>query len=390
MRFWSAIVVTVFGSCFLSASPAAACSICNPDMMRSATIRQDAAQAKLIVYGTLANPRLLSKDPTKTDAATDLTIQTVLKSDPSLANKTVLEIPRYLPVDPKNPPKFLVLCDVFKDKDQKQKINPFRGIPLKSPALVDYLKGAMALEGRDSSKVLLYCFDYLEHREPEVASDAFLEFAKATDQEIGQVASKLSPDRLRGWLQNSETPAHRLGLYAVLLGACGGDKDASLLQSMLEKTNERTTNVMDGLLCGYIRLRPRQGWDLAQAILGDGRRSFLERWAVLRTLRFYHGWKPEETKTEVLRGLEAAVTQGDLADLAFEDLRRWKMWDLTRLVLAQYGKKSHDAPIVRRAIVRYALSCPQPEAARFVEERRKHEPDLVNDVNESLQFEKQN
>ena len=37
---------------------------------------------------------------------------------------------------------------------------------------------------------------------------------------------------------------------------------------------------------------------------------------------------------------------------------------LTVAVLAQYGKKSHDAPIVKRSIVRYALSCPREDARR--------------------------
>src|SRR5262249_21501202 len=110
--------------------------------------------------------------------------------------------------------------------------------------------------------------------------------------------------------------------------------------------------------------------------------------AVRGTLRFYHGWKPERSRREVLRGLDALLAQGDIADLAIEDLRRWQYWDLTPQVLALYNKKSHDAPIMRRAIVRYALSCPRVEAARFVMEVRKLDPEMVKDVEEMLQFDK--
>ena len=148
-------------------------------------------------------------------------------------------------------------------------------------------------------------------------------------------------------------------------------------------------NTESDLLSGYIRLRPREGWDLAQGMLQDTQRSFTERYAIIGTLRFYHGWKPEETRDEVLRCLGLLISQGEMADIAVEDLRRWETWTLTDDILSQFGKKTHAAPIVRRAIVRYALCCPQPQAQRFVALLRKQDPKLVGDVEESLQFEKQ-
>ena len=57
-------------------------------------------------------------------------------------------------------------------------------------------------------------------------------------------------------------------------------------------------------------------------------------------------------------------------------------------MLAQWGKKSHDTPMMKRAILRYALCCPKPEAAAFVAARRRSDPELVQDVVESLEFEK--
>jgi hypothetical protein len=57
-------------------------------------------------------------------------------------------------------------------------------------------------------------------------------------------------------------------------------------------------------------------------------------------------------------------------------------------VLVLFGKKTHEAPIVRRSIVRYALQCPKPAAATFVAERRKLDAELVSDVEEGLQLEK--
>src|SRR5262249_22982946 len=152
-------------------------------------------------------------------------IKTVLKSDPILAGKTTVEVPRYVPIsDPNNPPKYILFCDVYKDK-----IDVYRGVPVNSEAAAGYVKGLLALEGKPRADLLRYGFDYLEHADKELAADAYLEFAKATDAEIGQVAPKLAPAKLRGWLKDARTPPERLGLYAFLLGGCGGADDAALL-----------------------------------------------------------------------------------------------------------------------------------------------------------------
>jgi hypothetical protein len=344
---------------------------------KTPTIRQDAALANMVLYGKLANARV-----TADGGVTELYIDKVLKSHPFLGDQKVIKIPRYVTIDPKDP-YFVLFVDVLKGK-----LDPYRGIVAKSPAVVEYVQKVLALDGRDRTKTLLFYFDYLDHKDAEISNDAFREFAQATDPEIGQVGGQLAADKVRRWLQDPQTPADRLGLYGFLLGSCGGDQDASLLRSMLDKPTERTNGAIGGLLSGYIRLRPREGWKLADALLGDTRRPFIERYGVVGAVRLYHGWQPTETRAEVLRCLDVLVNQGDLADLAIEDLRRWQLWDLTDDVLGQYRNTTHSAPIVRRAIVRYALSCPKAEASRFVAEVRKQDPELVNDVEEGLRFER--
>ena len=109
---------------------------------------------------------------------------------------------------------------------------------------------------------------------------------------------------------------------------------------------------------------------------------------MVRTLRFYHGWQPQETRPQVLAALAGMLTEGELADLAVEDLRRWKMWDLTTQVLALNARKGFDAPLMQRALVRYALCCDDAACRRFVTVRRGQDAEMVKDVEESLQFEK--
>ena len=357
------------------AVPVAACSLCNPDMLRSATFRQDAAQARLVLYGNVTRSDLVAGE-----GLSDIRIANVIKPDRWLGKKTAVKVPRYVPVaDPKDPPKYLLFGDVHQDK-----LDVFRGVPVTSDAAAAYVKGLMALHGKPPADVLRYCFDWLEHPDKAVAQDAFLEFAKADDADIGRVAVKLAPEKLRRWLKDPATPEPRLGVYAFLLGACGTDEDAAFLRARLLSPADRDLAAFDGLLGGYIRLRPREGWDLALAVLKDRARPFAARFAVVRTLRFYRGWKPDETRDRVLAGMAEVLRQGDMADLAVEDLRRWGLWDLTDQVVALYGQKGYDAPLMRRSLTRYALTCPKPAAKRLAEDIRRRDPDTYRDVEESL------
>lgn len=362
-------------------APAPSCSLC-PGSQQAPTLRQEALQptARLILVGTLENARLLPGG----NGTTELHITDVVRKDDFLAGRKVIDLPRYQPADPKNPPQYLVFCDIFKDK-----IDPYRGVPVKNADSVDYLKKAIALDPKDRVGSLIFFFRYLEHADAEVARDAFLEFAKASDQEIGQAAPKLSPEKLRGWLRDPKTPLERLSVYAMLLGACGTAADADLLHGLLRDGSERTVFAWDGILAGYIRLKPTAGWQVAQETLRDGKKPLQLRLAVIRTLRFFHGWQPKESRDNILQAMRSLLQQGELADVAVEDLRRWQLWDLTAEVLDLHGKKGYDAPIMQRALVRYALCCKdKPETRRFVDERRKEDAELVKEVEESLEYEK--
>lgn len=380
MTRWILLPLLLIGLLFALSEPAPACSLCGAGLRQAPTFRQEAAlkTARIILVGAAENPQLAAR-------TTDLRIAEVLRSDPSLKDKKVISVKQYLPVsDPKNPPRYLVFCDIYKGE-----FDPFRGVPLKGADSVEYARRVLKLDPKDQTGNLLFFFGYLDNADTEISRDAFLEFAKATDKELAAVARRLDAAKLRGWLKARETPAERLSVYALLLGACGGDDDARFLKTMLDEAGERTVNAYDGFLAGYIHLRPREGWELAHSLLGDGRKPMLIRLAVARALSYFHGAQPKESDANVRKGLNAMIAQGELADIAIEDMRRWGIRERTRDVLALYGKKGFDAPLMKRTIVRYALSCNgDPTARDFVEARRREDAEMVKGVEEELQFEK--
>jgi hypothetical protein len=91
----------------------------------------------------------------------------------------------------------MIFFDVYEGK-----LDPFRGVTLRSTSVPDYVRGALQLDDRDRSASLLYFFKHLDSADPDVAADAFLEFAKASDREIGAVAAKLDPAKVRKLLND--------------------------------------------------------------------------------------------------------------------------------------------------------------------------------------------
>jgi hypothetical protein len=368
-------------ACFvvlIAASAARPCSYCDPSNQKLQSFRQEARTSKFVVVGTLANPRLVGDN-----GVTDLNVETVCKDDPALGKRKTLTLPRWIPVDAKKPPRVLAFFDVYEGK-----LDPFRAVTLHGTAVTEYLKAALALDDRDRVASLLFYFGHLDSPDPEVASDAYLEFAKATDQEIGAVGPKLDPVKLRKLITDPKTPPERLGLLAFLLGACGTKNDADTLARLVEKSDERTAAALSGLLGGLIEIRPEDGWKWTTAILEDPKRPYQDKLAALGTLRFFHAYRPVEYRKPILTGMAAVVSRGDMADMAIEDLRRWHWWDLTKSILGEYNKPTHAAPLVKNAILRYALTSPDADSATFVKAVEAREPAAVREVRESLEFER--
>jgi hypothetical protein len=350
--------------------------------MQGQTLIGDVNQASMVLYGVFTNAKLDASGDFS-QGTTDLQIEAIVKKHELLGDKKVITLPRYVPPSDKNT-KFLVFCDVFKGK-----IDPYRGVPVQADSdMVKYLKGALAVKDKDISTRLGFYFDYLDNRELEISNDAYKEFGNADYKDYRDLAKKLPPDKIAKWLEDPNTPAYRYGLYASMLGHCGTDKHAQLLRKMLDDPQKRNGSGVDGILAGYAMLNPKEGWAYIQGLLKDSSKEFMLRYAALRAARFFWDSRPDVIeKKGLVDGVCDLLDQNDIADLAIEDLRKWGRWEVCERVLNLQEKKSHDIPIIRRAILRYALSCPDPKAAAFVQACRKHDPEMVKDTEELLKLE---
>lgn len=373
-RFAAALTAVVVAS-----SLALACTFCDGNLRTKQTLRMHFAQSKAVLHGQLKNPRF---DRKTDEGLTDLHVDSVLKDDAARGGRNVLVLRTYLPVIANTPPDYLLFCNVAAGA-----LDPTFGLPA-TPAIINYLREAARLDDADPAAKLAFFFKHLDSADATIAADAFFEFARAADADILKAAKSIDAAKIRKLIADANTPPERLGVFAFLLGVSGGPADAAFLARMLSDNPlpERSASAFGGLLAGLILLAPNDGWPFAASVLADAKRPYSVRLSAIGTVRFLQSTRGAECKTEVLKCSAALLPYGDLADQAIEDLRRWGYWDLTADVLAQFGKPTHAAPIVRRAIVRYALCAPGEEAKRFVAAARQSDPKLVKSVEEMLEL----
>jgi hypothetical protein len=345
--------------------------------MQGQTLTGQVAQASMVLYGTFVpgNPN---------DDFTRMNIETVVKKHDALGDNKIATLARYIPTDKENKYKFLVFCDVFKGK-----IDPYHLIAFKADSnVVEYLKGALDIaKEKDVSVRLAFFFKYLDNSDLEIQNDAYKEFGNADYKDVREAAKKMPPEKIAGWLKDENTPAFRHGLYALLLGHCGKAEHGDVLRNMLDDPRKRLSTGVDGMLVGYTLLQPKEGWKYTQALMRDSDKEFALRYAALRAARWFHNVRTDVVdKKDVVTGVASLLDQDDIADLAIEDLRRWGCWEFTDRILDLAGKKSHDIPIIRRNILRYALQSPEKRAAEFVADMRKKDAKAVELAEELLKL----
>jgi hypothetical protein len=359
---------------FVFALPAAACSVCGSALKSKNTLREELAQCKAAAVGTLKNPK---PNPSGTGGTTDFHFAKLIKSAAIVEKKAGVTIPQYFPVIGDTPPDYLFFFDEVNGQPTVT-----GGVPA-SAAVVEYLSAVAKLDPADVPARLTFYFKHFDAADPTVAADAFLEFAKAPDADILKAKAGFDPTKLGTLLADPKTPEERLGVFAALLGLCGGARHTAVFTELLqEPLADRAKANLGGILAGYVLLEPKAGWQATRAVLADDKRAFDQRLSALGTVRFLQATRPE-AKAEVLTACKDMLASPDFADLVIEDLRRWGWWDLTADVIAAWGKPAGEVREVKKAVVRYALACPKDEAKRFLDAARKADAKLVAQVEAS-------
>src|SRR5262249_50879698 len=148
--------------------------LCDSSLRARNTLREELEQAKVVLYGTIANPQFNKKPGAPPGSGTtEFHLQRAVLDDPVRGNKSTFEVAKYLPVpDPADPPRFILFCSA-----KNGQLDPYHGRFVKSEALLPYLAGILAVRSKDRTEQLKFYFQNIDHPDPMVSEDAFLEFA---------------------------------------------------------------------------------------------------------------------------------------------------------------------------------------------------------------------
>ncbi len=346
------------------------------------TLRQEIKAAHAIGLCTFKNPKnLLNGIGGENDnPSTECHLHEVLKAHPLIAKNSVVTLKRYIP----STKRFLVFFDVHKNQ-----LDAYKGIEIESPDMVKYFKEIQALDGKDRKKALAFFFQYLGHKDNEIALDTYRELSQASHLELRQAAPLFDAKKLVAWLRDPKTPTYRHGLYATLLGLCGKPEHAKVLRALIDDPELGASSGLEGFHAGYVLLKPKEAWTYLSGILKNSdQAAFAKRYTALRTCRFLYNDRPDLIdKSAVIQGIAQLLDQNDMADFAIEDFRRWQRWEMTTRVVDLFGKPGFEQIGVKRAILRFALRSPEMHAIAFVARQRMADPEWVKDTEDLLRLE---
>jgi hypothetical protein len=390
----TSIVRSLFSSALLGLvliAPPTQALVCCPgcSVIRGERLAERIAKAGLVVHGKFSNPRQLpDPGPDEPSSLTDMRVLKVIKAHPALAKRTDVPVAGFISGAKQKPAEYIMFADV-----KEKQILPFDGIPVDGKDIVEYLQGAVDAQKLPVAERIGFFFKYLNHANDDIARDAYMEVSTPSFKDVASAKKHYDPDLVQKMLRDPKTQPYKFGLLGILTGVCGRKEDAEVLRTMIVDKDKRPYSGMDGLIAGYCLLEPEKGLAMVLDFLSNPEVDFNVRYAALRiTTQFLIKDFPvsETKKQSIFDRLGAIVDNGEMGDLAIDELRKAEVWEYAKRVFAAHDSSNPDIKdnnFIKRAAIRYALKCPTPEAKAFVEHLRKTAPGRLNIEEENLRWE---
>jgi hypothetical protein len=335
---FSSLVFFLWALAFSSDSTG--CPFCPPV---SSTLAEQFSESSIVV---LAEWNSTSKDDKKSQ-----TIFAPLKMEKG--NKKLLKSKQFIITDEEYQGQKGDLFLLFTEEDNLQDWQEI--IPV-SEASYQYILQAPGLE-TETKKRLSFFLRFLEYPDPLIADDAFSEFAQASFEDVFSLNKKYPVSKIRKWIQNTEMPATRIGLYSLMLGLSGNKKDAEFLKKRMQTLDNEFHLGLDGMMAGYVLLSGNQGLEyLNQNYLSRKDASSSESFAAMKALRFLHQHARDKVDSKLVEAsMRLLLKRPSMTELVIIDLTRWKDWSIAHQLMKLYEQPEHDNRPTRRAIISYLL-----------------------------------
>jgi hypothetical protein len=378
-----AVFVTAAGTVHL-VGPAAACPVC-PVAEHLPTLHQQYARADAAVLAKwIAGEAPGEKSPGSTLYRV---LQVPRGAGPGIERGATITLETYHP--PKN--ESLVLLLGKRSADGFLEWSPARDV---DSVLYNYIVRAPARDAEPGER-LRYYLEYLEHANPEIASDSYAELTDFSIHELAAHPRDLPRDLLRKAIGNPDLNPLRRTLFGIMLGLCGDRSDAELLLDQFADPAEETSFGVEGLMIGYMLITGEAGLQTLEELnLRDPKTSPSDAYAAFEAVRYLLTWGGSGLPPERLRkALHPLIERSDFIDSVTLVLARGKDWSVQPRLMQLFGAGEFDARSTSRAIIRYMLASTRDapafaeghvplhvaEGLKHLAELRRREPRLVSE-----------
>jgi hypothetical protein len=182
----------------------------------------------------------------------------------------------------------------------------------------------------------------------------------------------------------------------MMIGLCGDESDADMLEKRILVKSDEFRLGIDGLMGGYLLIKKDKGLDVLDKYkLQDKKIPFSETFSAMQALRFMWTYGTGRIAPERLRqSMRLLLDRPEMVDLVIADLARWQDWSIQEKLMGMYGEGAYDIPSVKRAIIRFMLVSSKdvgdsaaadvpPHAKKgkeYLAELRKRDPKMVSEA----------
>ena len=257
----------------------------------------------------------------------------------------------------------------------------WEAVPVTETSLAYFARSPAARLPTD--RRLPYFARYLEHPEPLIADDAYLEFGHAPYDKVRLVAKDLPMEKIRLWVVDPNIPQFRKGFYGLALGLATNEKDrqanALVLRKIIDTPASDFRQGFDGVLAGYlIAEEPTALTYIETRYLADPKSQAGDVRHVLAALRFYYEYGDHTQAKRLAAALAKLLARREFAAEVVTDLARWQHWQALDTVAALYTYDRDTTLAIRRAVVGYLIACPNQAADAALDKLRRGDPKGVD------------
>ena len=220
--------------------------------------------------------------------------------------------------------------------------------------------------------------NHLEDEDEMLARDAYDEFAKAPYEDVIALKPKMNREQLLEFIQNPDVPSNRRRLYFTMLGVCGTEADAELLEKFMTSDDRKARSGLDAMLACYVILKGEKGLDkVDELFLKNSDAEYADTYAAIMAIRFHGSETDVVPRKRLVKSLRHMLKRPELADLVIPDLARWEDWEVLTQLCDLFIQADENSSWVRVPVVNYLRACPLPLAKEKIEQLKLVDADAV-------------